>query len=67
MMKARCITCEAQLAKKGAEHEALLEMIPRVPNCVVAHSVLRRCEGEVPLEDSTAGVARHHDEQLVLV
>ena len=51
---------QAQLAKKGAEHEALLEMIDpsssQCSGCVVAHSVLRRCEGELPLEDSTAGV-----------
>ena len=44
---------QAQLTKKGAEHEALLEMIPQVPNVRV---VLRRCEGEFPIEDSTAGV-----------
>ena len=45
---------QAQLMKKGAEHETLLEMIPS--SCVVAHSVLRRCEGVFPLEDSTTGV-----------
>ena len=29
---------------------------PQYPVCVVAHLVLRRCEGELPLEDSAVGV-----------
>ena len=34
---------QAQLAKKGAEHEALLEMIPRVPNVQVAWLLILFC------------------------
>ena len=36
---------QAQLTKKGAEHEALLEMIPQVPNVQVAWLLILFCAG----------------------
>ena len=63
---------QAQIAKKGSEHEVLLEMIPRVPNIQFAWLHTLFCAGAranfllrtVQLELSQE-FARHHDEQLV--
>ena len=62
---------QAQLAKKGAEHEALLEMIPRVPNVQVAWLLILFCAGaranfllRTVQPELTQDFARHHDEQL---
>ena len=62
---------QAQLTKKGAEHEALLEMIPQVPNVQVAWLLILFCAGaranfllRTVQPELTQEFARHHDEQL---
>ena len=62
---------QAQLTKKGAEHEALLEMIPLVPNVQVAWLLILFCAGaranfllRTVQPELTQDFARHHDEQL---
>ena len=63
---------QAQLVKEGAEHEALLEMVPRVPNVQVAWLLTLFCAGaranfllRTVQPELTQDFARHHDEQLV--
>ena len=62
---------QAQLAKKGAEHEALLEVIPLVPNVQVAWLLILFCAGaranfllRTVQPELTQDFASHHDEQL---
>ena len=62
---------KAQLAKKGSEHEVLLEMIPRVPNVQVAWLLTLFCAGaranfllRTVQPELTQEFVRHHDEQL---
>ena len=50
---------KAQVAKKGSEHEVLLEMIPSSPVQVAWANLLRKVQPELTQE-----FARHHDEQL---
>ena len=62
---------QAQLTKKGAEHEVLLEMIPQVPNVQVAWLLILFSAGaranfllRTVQPELTQEFARHHDEQL---
>ena len=59
---------QAQLTKKGAEHEALLEMIPQVPNVQVPWLLILFCAGgnanfllRTVQPELTQEFARHHD------